>query len=118
MRAISSWFNGDMRMSRTSKAPATAGEVFGLIRDGAATTRAEVGRLTGLSRTAVAARVAALQARGLVLERAEAPSTGGRPPARLVFNADAGVVLAAAICRVFRMRGDEIVPDEGTITWA
>src|ERR1700716_3806063 len=88
-----------MRMSRRSTSPATAGEVFGLIRDGAVTTRAEVGRLTGLSRTAVAARVSALQARGLVLERAEAPSTGGRPPARLVFNADAGVVLAAAIGR-------------------
>ena len=58
-----------------------------------------MGRLTGLSRTAVAARVAALQARGLVLERAEAHSTGGRPAARLVFNADAGVVLAAAIGR-------------------
>jgi hypothetical protein len=38
--------------------------------------------------------------------------------ARLVFNADAGVVLAAAICRVFWMRGDEIVPAEGTITRA
>ena len=78
---------------------ATAGEVFGLIRDGAVTTRAEIGRFTGLSRTAVAARVSALQARGLVVERAEAPSTGGRPPARLAFNADAGVVLAAAIGR-------------------
>ncbi len=89
----------DMRMSRSSPAPATAGEVFGLIRDGAVSTRADVGRLTGLSRTAVAARVSTLQARGLVLERAEAPSTGGRPPARLVFNADAGVVLAAAIGR-------------------
>jgi predicted NBD/HSP70 family sugar kinase len=89
----------DMRMSRSSLAPATAGEVFGLIRDGAVSTRADVGRVTGLSRTAVAARVSTLQARGLVLERAEAPSTGGRPPARLVFNADAGVVLAAAIGR-------------------
>src|SRR5258708_14238151 len=88
-----------MRMSRRSTSPATAGEVFGLIRDGAVTTRAEVGRVTGLSRTAVAARVSTLQARGLVLERAEAPSTGGRPPARLVFNAAAGVVLAAAIGR-------------------
>jgi predicted NBD/HSP70 family sugar kinase len=88
-----------MRMSRSSPAPATAGEVFGLIRDGAVSTRADVGRVTGLSRTAVAARVSTLQARGLVLERAEAPSTGGRPPARLVFNADAGVVLAAAIGR-------------------
>ena len=55
--------------------------------------------ITGLSRTAVAARVSALQASGLVVERAEAPSTGGRPPARLAFNADAGVVLAAAIGR-------------------
>src|SRR6476620_4446818 len=89
----------EMRMSRSSPAPATAGEVFALIRDGVVSTRADVGRVTGLSRTAVAARVSTLQARGLVLERAEAPSTGGRPPARLVFNADAGVVLAAAIGR-------------------
>jgi len=88
-----------MRLSRSSPAPATAGEVFELIRDGAVTTRAEVGRRTGLSRTAVAARVSALQEAGFVVERAEAPSTGGRPPARLAFNADAGVVLAVAIGR-------------------
>lgn len=88
-----------MRMSRSPKAAVTAGEVFGLIRDGAVTTRAEIGRVTDLSRTAVAARVSALQASGLVVERAEAESTGGRPPARLAFNADAGVVLAAAIGR-------------------
>ena len=86
-------------MSRSSNAPTSAGEVFGLIRDGTATTRAEVGRRTGLSRTAVAARVSALEARGLVLERAETLSTGGRPPARLELNADAGVVLSAAIGR-------------------
>jgi predicted NBD/HSP70 family sugar kinase len=77
----------------------TAGEVFGLIRDGAVTTRTEIGRVTGLSRTAVAARVSALQAAGLVLERAEVPSSPGRPAAGLVFNVDAGVVLAAAIGR-------------------
>ncbi len=88
-----------MRMSRSPKAAVTAGEVFGLIRDGSVTTRAEIGRITGLSRTAVAARVSALQAVGLVLERTEAPSTPGRPPAGLVFNVDAGVVLAAAIGR-------------------
>jgi predicted NBD/HSP70 family sugar kinase len=88
-----------MRMSLSPRAVATPGEVFSLVRDEVVTTRAEVGRITGLSRTAVAARVSALQARGLVLERAEALSTGGRPPARLVFNADAGVVLAAAIGR-------------------
>lgn len=78
---------------------ASAGDVFTLIRDGAATTRSEVRRLTGLSRTAVAARVSALTARDLITEREEGPSTGGRPPALLRFNADAGVVLAAAIGR-------------------
>jgi predicted NBD/HSP70 family sugar kinase len=88
-----------MRMSRSPKAVVTAGEVFGLIRDGVVTTRTEVGRVTGLSRTAVAARVSALQAAGLVLERAEAPSSPGRPAAGLIFNVDAGVVLAAAIGR-------------------
>jgi predicted NBD/HSP70 family sugar kinase len=88
-----------MRMSRPPQTGATTGEVFGLIRDGAVTTRTDIGRITGLSRTAVAARVSALEASGLVLERAEATSTGGRPPARLVFNAQAGIVLAAAIGR-------------------
>jgi predicted NBD/HSP70 family sugar kinase len=86
----------------TSPGPATTGEVFSLIRDGHAGTRSEIGRVTGLSRTAVAARVAALLESGLVVEGADerrAPSTGGRPPVRLRFNSDAGVVLAGAIGR-------------------
>jgi predicted NBD/HSP70 family sugar kinase len=86
-------------MIRRYSAPPTAGEVFTLIRDGVATTRAEIRRLTGLSRTAVAARVSALTAKGLVVEREEGSSTGGRPPTLLSFNAEAGVVLAAAIGR-------------------
>jgi predicted NBD/HSP70 family sugar kinase len=81
-----------------NRSPATAGEVLALIRDGA-TTRPELRRLTGLSRTAVAARVSALSDRGLVVEREEGLSTGGRPPALLMFNSDAGVVLSAAIGR-------------------
>jgi len=83
-------------------APASAGEVFSLIRDGRALTRSEVGRLTGLSRTAVAARLAALLGSGLVVEgdgEDRGPSTGGRPPSHLRFNRDAGLVLAAAIGR-------------------
>lgn len=76
----------------------TPGEVFALIRDRRATTRGELGRLTGLSRTAVTARVAALEAGGLVIERDQA-STGGRPAAQLMFNVDAGVVFSAAIGR-------------------
>lgn len=77
----------------------TAGEVFALIRDGGAITRGELGRRTGLSRTAVTARVAALESRGLVVERDQAAPTGGRPAAQLTFNVDAGVVLSAAIGR-------------------
>lgn len=76
---------------------ASAGEVFGLIRGGLAETRADLGRLTGLSRTAVTLRVDQLIERGLVVETAAGGSTGGRPPSRLVFNADGGVVLAAAL---------------------
>ncbi|MGB3481619.1 MAG: ROK family protein [Mycobacterium sp.] len=64
-----------------------------------ATTRTDIRQLTGLSRTAVAARVADLARHGLVVERQEGPSTGGRPPTLLAFNEDAGVVVAAAIGR-------------------
>jgi predicted NBD/HSP70 family sugar kinase len=87
----------------TGQAPATPGQVFSLIRDGRALTRSDVGRLTGLSRTAVAARLGALLGSGLVVEGAEpderGPSTGGRPPVHLRFNRSAGVVLAGAIGR-------------------
>lgn len=82
--------------------PATAGEVFALIRDERAVTRSEVGRVTGLSRTAVAARLAALLDSGLVVEGVDEgrpSSSGGRPPVRLQFNREAGVVLAGAIGR-------------------
>ena len=78
---------------------ATAGEVFALIRDRRDVTRTEIGQLTGLSRTAVSVRVAALAAQGLVIERELAPSTGGRPASFVTFNADGGVVLSAAIGR-------------------
>jgi predicted NBD/HSP70 family sugar kinase len=75
----------------------TVGDVFTLIRERRAATRTEIGQLTGLSRTAVAARIGALEALGLVTEREQAPSTGGRPAALLSFDADAGVVLSVAI---------------------
>ena len=77
----------------------TPGEMFALIRDHGAITRGEIGRISGLSRTAVTARVAALESRGLVVEREQVTSTGGRPASQLTFNVDAGVVLAAAIGR-------------------
>ncbi len=74
---------------------ASVGELFQLIRHGHAVTRPELGRLSGLSRTAVTQRVLALCEMGLVVEEDPDASTGGRPPAQLVFNSGAGVVLAA-----------------------
>lgn len=84
---------------RTERVAATAspGAVLQLIRNGAATTRAEIGRVTGLSRTAVSLRLESLQAGGLVVERSFAPSTGGRPPSRLELDPDGGVVLVASL---------------------
>lgn len=82
---------------RTASGLATSGEVLRLIRSGEAVTRADLGRVTGLSRPAVQLRVAELLERGLVVERTDGPSTGGRPPVRLEFNAEGGVVLVAAL---------------------
>lgn len=104
-------------MPRLSAPPATAGEIFALVRDGEADTRAELGRITGLSRSAVASRVAALAGLGLIIETEDTQSTGGRPPARLSFDIDAGVVLAAAIGRsrsqlgVFTLGGELLASD-------
>jgi len=79
--------------------PATAGQILQLIMSNQANSRSEIGRLTGLSRTAVTARVNQLMAQGLVVEYATTESTGGRPAGRLSFNAAGGVVLAASIGR-------------------
>ncbi|MBG0817713.1 ROK family transcriptional regulator [Planomonospora sp. ID82291] len=82
---------------RPAAALATSGEVLRLIRTGEAVTRADIGRVTGLSRPAVSLRVTELLDRRLIVEDNEGPSTGGRPPTRLVFNAAGGVVLVASL---------------------
>jgi len=92
----------------------TAGTLLELVRTGQAHTRSDLRRLTGMSRTAVVSRVTALADAGLLLLGEELASTGGRPPGSLVFNVDAGVVLAAAIGRsrsqlaVFDLAGTEL----------
>ena len=102
---------------RDSAAPATAGELLELVRTGRAETRSRLRTLTGLSRTAVVARVQALSTAGLLLAGEELASTGGRPPGGLLFNKDAGVVLAVAIGRsrsqlaVFDLDGGELAAD-------
>lgn len=103
--------------SRETAAPATAGELLELVRTGRAVTRSQLRALTGLSRTAVTARVSSLTAGGLLLIGEELASTGGRPPGALVFNKDAGVVLAVAIGRsrsqlaVLDLDGQELASD-------
>ncbi|MFF0309586.1 ROK family protein [Streptosporangium sp. NPDC004379] len=82
---------------RPAAALATSGEVLRLIRAGEAVTRTDIGRVTGLSRPAVSLRVTELLDHGLVVEDSEGPSTGGRPPTRLVFNAAGGVILVASL---------------------
>jgi predicted NBD/HSP70 family sugar kinase len=73
--------------------PTSAGALLGLIRDEVAVTRADLARVTGLARSTVAQRVDMLLAKGLVHDTGGSVSTGGRPPAVLAFNRDAGVVL-------------------------
>ena len=75
--------------------PTSAGALLQLIRAEVAVTRADLARVTGLARSTVAQRVDLLIARGLVQDTGGSVSTGGRPPAVLVFNRDAGVVLVA-----------------------
>jgi predicted NBD/HSP70 family sugar kinase len=93
------------------------GALLALIRSGRASTRSELGRQTGLSRSAVSARVTALADAGLLLEGEELASTGGRPPGGLLFNVDAAVVLGVAVGRsrsqvgLFDLEGREIAGD-------
>jgi predicted NBD/HSP70 family sugar kinase len=69
-------------------------DILRLIRSGQASTRAELARITGLSRSTISQRIDELMARGLVVVGDESISTGGRPPGALLFNRNAGYVLA------------------------
>ena len=73
----------------------SAGTVLQLIRNGQCATRSDLVNVTGLARSTISQRVDALAAAGLVVEQGDGKSTGGRPPTRLAFNSDGGVVLAA-----------------------
>jgi predicted NBD/HSP70 family sugar kinase len=104
----------------------TPGALFQLVRDGEATSRAELARTTGLARSTVSQRVDALLGLGLVAERGGAPSTGGRPPTQLAFDAASGVVLCADLgathcrlavsdldCEILVERPDDMAIDRG-----
>lgn len=65
-----------------------------VLLDGVARTKSELSMITGLSRGTVSSRLEALSASHLVTAAGAASSSGGRPPAQLVFNPGAGCVLA------------------------
>jgi predicted NBD/HSP70 family sugar kinase len=85
----------DVLETNGTRAGTGAGALLHLIRDGRASTRAELVALTGLARSTVAQRMEALIALRLVVPAGSSASTGGRPPTTFAFNRGAGVVLAA-----------------------
>jgi predicted NBD/HSP70 family sugar kinase len=96
----------------------SAGEILELVRTGRAATRSDLRRITGLSRTAVVARVDALVGAGLLVPGAQNTTTRGRPPGTLLFHAAAGTLLAVAVGRsrtqvaVLDLEGGELARDE------
>ena len=89
--------NATRTAAPTAAPVAGAGEILRLIRGGQATTRRDIADISGLARSTVSQRVDTLLASGLVVPAASSVSTGGRPPTVLTFNANAGLVLAAAL---------------------
>lgn len=70
------------------------GDVFQVLRDGHARTRAELVDITGMARSTVAARLEVLSSLGLIGPAGEAVSSGGRPPSRFAFQPSSRIILA------------------------
>jgi glucokinase len=69
------------------------GDLFQIFLDRTPRTKSELAALTGLSRGTISSRVDPLLAANLLVPVGAAASTGGRPPAQVTFNVDAGIVL-------------------------
>ncbi|WP_431075536.1 ROK family transcriptional regulator [Microbacterium phyllosphaerae] len=84
--------------SKASRAesPASPGAIFALIRGGAATTRREVARATGLAPSTASLRVEELIDAGWVSERTDG-SMAGRPARRLAVNRDRGIASSISL---------------------
>jgi predicted NBD/HSP70 family sugar kinase len=90
------WFNDPMTETTFGQrlvAP-DAIQLLTLLRDGKPRTRAQLAELTGLARSTVALRVESLMSAKLVTSAGDAVSTGGRPPAQIVFNPTGRLVIA------------------------
>lgn len=73
------------------------GEVLALFREQGQLSRTEVIELSGLSRSTVNQRLAALEEAGLIAEIGGGESTGGRPSSRFGFNRSRAGILTADI---------------------
>lgn len=70
------------------------GELFQILRDGKARTKAELAAMTGLARSTIASRIDLLLASGVIAGAGEATSSGGRPPSLIAFDPRSRVVVA------------------------
>lgn len=77
------------------RVPADLHDILTIFRAGQPMTRADVVRVSGLSRATANLRLDALITAGLVVPVEPATSTGGRPAALFAFNRDRGVLLVA-----------------------
>ena len=66
--------------------------IVNMVRTGEASTRPEIGRLTGLGRGVVTQRVEAAIEMGFLEDGAFGPSSGGRAPRTLRFRSDQGYI--------------------------
>jgi len=80
--------NGQPRLSEPEA------QIARIVRKAGAISRSELTRLTGLSRTAITARLDALEKAGLIESGGPGPSTGGRPPAVVRYASSRGLVAA------------------------
>ena len=71
--------------------------IVNLVRTGEATTRPEIGRLTGLGRGVVTQRVDRAIEMGFIEDGEFGPSSGGRAPRTLRFRSDAGRIIVCAL---------------------
>lgn len=73
---------------------AAGSAIFQLIREAGPLARADIGRITGLSKSTVSQHVERLLRLGLVTEEPDARYPAGRKRKQLVFNESAGYVVA------------------------
>ena len=86
--------------------------ILNIIYDRSDVSRAEIAKITGLTRGTVSDIVAELIAEGLVLENGQGKSSGGKPPTLLEVNAEAREILGIDFASdqfcgaIFNLRGE------------